>query len=118
MSEGEEKFELVKESGEWRVFLNWAAGVSIPLRLDLAKAPGLKVRLSTDRVVGVPGDLFEISLKIKNPTQQPVTMRIGHLVEPQNVADYLDFVQGGFLLPVTVAGGEEPESFSTEISRG
>ncbi len=118
MSEGEEKFELVKENGEWRVFLNWAAGVSISLRLDLAKAPGLDVRLSTDRVVVVPGDLFEISLKIKNPTQQPVTMRIGHLVEPQNVADYLDFVQCGFLLPVTVAAGEEQEYSGTYMLRG
>ncbi|HEY3168515.1 MAG TPA: hypothetical protein VGK57_14880, partial [Candidatus Binatia bacterium] len=65
MSEGEEKFELVKENGEWRVFLNWAAGVSIPLRLDLAKAPGLNVGLSTEQVVVAPGDLFEIGLKIK-----------------------------------------------------
>jgi cytochrome c oxidase assembly protein Cox11 len=47
------------------------------------------VHLSTDRVVVVPGDLFEISFKIKNPTQQSVTIRIGHLVEPQDVADYL-----------------------------
>jgi Cytochrome c oxidase assembly protein CtaG/Cox11 len=118
MSEGKEKFELVKENGEWRVFLNWAAGVGISLRLDLAKAPGLDVRLSTGRVVVVPGDLFEINLKIKNPTQQPVIMRIGHLVEPQNVADYLDFVQCGFLLPVTVAAGEEQEYSGTYMLRG
>ena len=29
-----------------------------------------------------------------------MTVRIGHLVEPSTIADYLDFVQCGFLLPV------------------
>ena len=32
MSEGQEKFELIREANEWRVFLNWQAGVKIPLK--------------------------------------------------------------------------------------
>src|SRR5262245_54685574 len=39
MIEIEEKYELVKESDEWRIFLNWAVGVKIPFRLVLANAP-------------------------------------------------------------------------------
>lgn len=118
MREGREKFELVKEGDEWRVFLNWAKGVSIPVRLDLLKAQDLDVRLSKNEFIVQPGDLFEISLKIKNPTKHAVTVRIGHLVEPQDVADYLDFVQCGFLLPVTIAPGKEQEYSGTYMLRG
>ena len=84
MSEGTETFELIREADEWRVFLNWAAGVKIPLKLDLSKSPDLDVMLSKNEFVVQPGDLFEIVLKIKNRTQQPMTVRIGHLVEPSH----------------------------------
>ena len=118
MSEGTETFELIREADEWRVFLNWAAGVKIPLKLDLSKSPDLDVMLSKNEFVVQPGDLFEIVLKIKNRTQQPMTVRIGHLVEPSTIADYLDFVQCGFLLPVTVQPDKEQEFSGTYMLRG
>ena len=118
MSEGQEIFELIREANEWRVFLNWAAGVKIPLKLDLSKSPDLDVMLSKNEFVVQPGDLFEIVLKIKNRTQQPMTVRIGHLVEPSTIADYLDFVQCGFLLPVTVQPDKEQEFSGTYMLRG
>jgi hypothetical protein len=119
MIEGEEVFELVKEKGNgWRMFLNWAAGVRIPLKLDLSRAGDLQVELSKREVVLQPGDVFEIKLKIRNSTSQPITTRIGHLVEPRRHADYLDFVQCGFLFPVTIPAGKEPEYYGTYMLRG
>jgi hypothetical protein len=118
MSEGQEIFELIREANEWRVFLNWQAGVKIPLKLDLSKSPDLDVVLSKNEFVVQPGDLFEIVLRIKNRTQQPMTVRIGHLVEPSTIADYLDFVQCGFLLPVTVQPDKEQEFSGTYMLRG
>jgi hypothetical protein len=118
MSEGQEIFELIREANEWRVFLNWRAGVKIPLKLDLSKSPDLDVVLSKNEFVVQPGDLFEIVLRIKNRTQQPMTVRIGHLVEPSTIADYLDFVQCGFLLPVTVQPDKEQEFSGTYMLRG
>ena len=118
MIEGEEVFELVKEGNEWRIFLNWAAGVRIPLKLDLSRAEDLQVELSKREVVLQPGNVFEIKLKIKNTSSQPITTRIGHLVEPLNNADFLDFVQCGFLLPVTIPAGKEPEYSGTYMLRG
>jgi hypothetical protein len=118
MSQGEETFELVKESNDWRIFLNWAAGVKIPLRLDLSKSTDLDVALSKNEFVLQPGEVFEIVLKIKNHAKQPVTARIGHLVEPSSIADFLDFVQCGFLLPVTVQPEKEQEFSGTYMLRG
>ena len=118
MSEGVETFELVKEGGEWRVFLNWAAGVTIPIRLDLTKTADLDVRLSKNEFVVQPGDTFEILLRIKNKTDQVLIARIGHVVAPQDIADYLDFVQCGFLLPITLQPGKEQEYSGTYMLRG
>jgi hypothetical protein len=109
MIEVEEKFELVKEGDEWRIFLNWAAGVKIPFRLALANAADLDVALSKSEVVVQPGELFEIDLKIKNRSAQQVVARIGHLIEPRDVTNFLDFVECGFLLPVTLEPGKEHE---------
>jgi Cytochrome c oxidase assembly protein CtaG/Cox11 len=103
----EEKFELVKEGDEWRIFLNWAVGVKIPFRLVLANAADLDVALSKNEVVVQPGDFFEIDLKIKNRSAQQVVARIGHLIEPRDVTNFLDFVECGFLLPVTLEPGKE-----------
>lgn len=103
----EEKLELVKEDNEWRIFLNWAVGVKIPFRLVLANAADLEVALSKSEVVVHPGDLFEIELKIKNRSKQPVVARIGHLIEPRDVTNFLDFVECGFLLPVTLPPAKE-----------
>jgi hypothetical protein len=118
MIEGREKFELVKEGDEWRIFLNWAAGVNIPLRLDLSKAPELDVRPSRNDIFVQPGEFFDINLKIKNPTARSITVRVAHLVEPRDVADYLDVVQCGFLLPVTIGPGKEQEYGGTYMLRG
>jgi hypothetical protein len=118
MINGVEKFDLAKEGGEWRIFLNWAAGVKIPLRLDLAQAADLDVTLSQKEVTIQPGDLFEIFIKIRNRSKQTITARISHVVEPQDIADYLDFVQCGFLLPVTLQPGKEEEFSGTYMVRG
>lgn len=116
--EVEEKFELVKEGDEWRIFLNWAAGVKIPFRLALANGADLDVALSKSEVVVQPGDLFEIDLKIKNRSAQQVVARIGHLIEPRDVTNFLDFVECGFLLPVTLQPGKEHEYSARYLLRG
>lgn len=118
MTSGEEIFELTKEGNEWRVFLNWAAGVTIPLRLETPASGALSAAISKPEVNLQPGDVFEILLRVKNHTDQPIVARIGHLVEPRDAADYLDFVQCGFLLPVTIQAGKEQEYSGTYLLRG
>jgi hypothetical protein len=118
MVEGEARFDLVKEGDDWRVFLNWASGVKIPLRIDLSQAADLDVSISQQEVLVQPGEIFDIILKVKNKTKQAITARIGHLVEPQTNADHLDFVQCGFLLPVTIPPEKEEQYFGTYMVRG
>jgi hypothetical protein len=118
MIEIEEKLELVKENDEWRIFLNWAAGVKIPLRLVLSNAADLDASVSKSEVVVQPGDLFEIFLKVRNRSSQPLVARIGHLIEPRDVTNFLDFVECGFLLPVSLQPGKEQEYAARYLLRG
>jgi hypothetical protein len=116
--ETEEKLDLVKENEEWRIFLNWAAGVKIPFRLGLASAKDLDASLSKSEAVVQPGDFFEIVLKVTNRSTQPVVARVGHLVEPREVSNFIDFVECGFLLPITLQPGKEQEYFARYLLRG
>ena len=118
MSDGRETFDLRKENGQWRIYLDWAAGVKIPLRLELTNASGLEASLSKAEVSVQPGEVFDIKLRIKNSTPSPVIARIGHLVEPHGEADYLDIVQCGFLLPVTIPATSEQEYSGVYMLRG
>ena len=77
-------------------------GVKILFRLSLPNASDLSVVLSRSEVVVQPGDLFEVSLSIKNKSKQPVNARIDHVIEPLEVVNYLDLVECGFLVPVTL----------------
>jgi cytochrome c oxidase assembly protein Cox11 len=76
--------------------------VKILFRLSLPRASQLSVVLSRNEVIVQPGDLFEVSLSIKNKSKQPVNARIDHIIEPLEVTKYLDFVECGFLVPVTL----------------
>ena len=118
LSEGEATFGLVKENGGWRIFLNWAAGVKVPFRLNLSNAAQLDVSLSKNEIAVQPGDLFDIVLKVKNRSDQPIVVRIGHLVAPTALADYLEFVQCGFLLPISLGPSKAEEFSGTYLLKG
>lgn len=118
MKEEKQRFVLLREANQWRVFLDWAAGVRIPLRLDLSKAKELEAALSMREAAVQPGEIFEILLKIKNNARRAVTVRVGHLVEPHGSANYLDFIQCGFLLPVTIPAQGEEEYSGVYLLRG
>src|SRR5262244_3512156 len=89
----EETFELIKEGDEWRIFFNWAAGVRIGFRAIPVKSSEVEVSLSKEQLVVQPGDMFEIFLAIKNLTKKESIVQVNHLVEPRDIAPYLDFVQ-------------------------
>jgi Cytochrome c oxidase assembly protein CtaG/Cox11 len=118
MTEVEKKLDLVREGDEWRIFLDWAAGVKIPLRLELSSASDLEASVSKSEVIVQPGEFFEIYLKVKNRSSHSLVTRVGHLIEPQDVTNFLDFVECGFLLPITVEAGKEQEYASRYLLRG
>jgi len=118
MVEGEESFELVKEAGAWKIYLNWAAGVKLTFQTTLPPAAPIEAKLLQSEVTTRHGEIFNIAVRIRNTSKQEITARIGHLVDPHEVRDYLDLVECGFLLPVRLLPGKEEEFITTYLLRG
>jgi len=118
MVEGEEVFQLVKETGGWKMFLDWASGVKVTFKASLPSSAPVEAKVVQTDVITKPGELFNISLQIRNRGKEEVLARIGHLIQPSDVADYLDLVECGFLLPVRIKPGATEEFSSTHLLRG
>jgi cytochrome c oxidase assembly protein CtaG/Cox11 len=117
MAEGEESLEMIKEGTAWRVFLNWAAGLKFNFHTAVPSTAPIQAKLSQSEGTTYPGEPFKISLKITNTSEQAVTARIGHLIDPHEFRDYLDLIECGFLLPFRLLPGEQEEFTSTYLLR-
>lgn len=117
MIEGEDTFNLVKEAGGWKVFLNWAAGVKLTFQSAIPASAPVEIKIAQSEVNSRLGQVFRVAMKIKNTGKQTLATRIGHLVEPQELRDYLDLVDCGFILPVRLQPGKEEEFVTTYLLR-
>jgi Cytochrome c oxidase assembly protein CtaG/Cox11 len=117
MVQGEDVFELTKEGASWKIVLNWASPVNVGFQTSIPSSVPVEARLGHSDVVTRPGEIFKVVLNVKNTSQDQVLARIGHLVDPYAVRDYLDLVDCGFLLPVRLAPGKEEEFVSTYLLR-
>ena len=118
MVAGEETFNLVKEPGGWKVFLNWAAGVKLTFQPAIPASAPVAIRIAQSEVASQPGQVFRVAMKIKNTGKQTLSARIGHLVEPPELRDFLDLVDCGFILPLRLQPGAEEEFVTTYLLRG
>jgi hypothetical protein len=115
--EGEQSFELVREPGGWRLFHNWAAGVRVAFSVRLPEKAPFRVEAGAAEVLAVPGELFHVTFRLKNPGPGEVWGRVSHRIEPEELADYLELIDCGLLLPVRLLPGEEEEYLSTYALR-
>ena len=118
MVSGEESFNLVKEAANWKVFLNWAAGIKLTFQPAIPTSSPVQIKIEQTDVASRPGQVFRVAMKIKNTGKQTLLTRIGHLVEPHELREYLDLVDCGFILPVRLQAGKEEEFVTTYLLRG
>jgi cytochrome c oxidase assembly protein Cox11 len=100
------------------MFLDWASGVKVTFKASVPSGAPVEAKVVQADVITKPGELFNISLQIRNRGKEEVRARIGHLIQPKDMADYLDLVECGFLLPVTIKPGTTEEFSSTYLLRG
>jgi len=118
MIEGEQEFVLVREGSQWKVFLDWAAGVRVKFDTTLPAGAMLAAQPTVKETVARSGDVFTIGFKVKNAGAAEIVTRITHHVEPEEMAEYLDLVECALLLPVRLQPGEEQIYESTYVVRG
>lgn len=116
--DGYEEFELVREGGRWRVFLNWAAGVRVSFDTVVPSSLSLEAKPVQREVIVPRGEPFNVSFKVRNLSNREVSARIAHLVEPKDMAGYLELIQCSLLFPIRLQPEKEEEYSSTYLLRG
>jgi hypothetical protein len=118
MIEGEEKFILVQEGPEWKVYVDWAAGAQVQFAAALPAGAGIAAEPLTRQTMARSGDVFTVGFKVRNPTNREIVTRIVHRVVPKELAPYLELVECALLLPVRLRPGEAQTYRSTYLVRG
>ena len=116
--EGEEEFTLLREGSQWRVSLDWGAGIKVTFTTVLPSDTAISAEPLAKQTVARPSDVFTIGFRVKNRTNRTIVTRIVHRVEPKELAQYLELVQCALLLPVQLRPGEEQTYNSTYVVRG
>jgi hypothetical protein len=118
MIQGEEEFSLVKEGKQWKIFLDWAAGIHVSFDSVLPEEGLIDAEPAIRETIARPGDSFTIAYRVKNRSARELSARIVHHVEPKALAEYLDLVECALLLPVRIPAGHEESYTSTYWLRG
>jgi len=106
MIEGQETVDLVSDEGGWKVFLDWASGIRVSLKVDSASSGEVEARFVQNELIVKMDEPFQIDLKIKNRSRQPVVARIVHRIEPREIENHLDMIACGALRPLALEPGD------------
>ena len=106
---GEETWTLVREHGEWRVVLGWAAALEI--HFDAQTLAGLPWSFAPlqPALRAMPGETLQTYYRVKNLADTPVTGKARHVFVTPEHADYLDIIYCFCYLQQTLAPGEEKQ---------
>ena len=115
MIEGQETIDLVSDKGGWRVFFDWASGIKVTLKADSALSTEVEARFVQNELIVKKDEPFQIDLKIKNRSKQPIVARIVHHVEPRDMENHIDMIACGALRPLALQPGEVQEISSAYL---
>jgi hypothetical protein len=116
--EGDETFELLKETAGWRLVLHWDG--AIPLRLAATASAGVPLELTVtpERISARAGEAFRVTVRARNVSSHEVTSRVGHRITPEADAKFLALLQCPLFLPATFKPGESKEFVSEYLLLG
>jgi len=113
--EGRETFDLVKEDGGWKIFLDWASRIKVAFAAALPADGAVEVEVLNRKLFAVVDEPFQTNLKLRNRGGHEVVARIEHRIEPQEYAGHIAMIACGFLRPLTLQPGEEREVSSAYL---
>ena len=113
--EGRETFNLVREAGRWKVFLDWASGIKVSFNAALPSDSLVEVEVLKRELFASVDEPFQTNLKFRNRGQREIVARIDHLIEPREFAGRVAMIACGFLRPLTLYPGEVREVSSAYL---
>jgi len=109
---GEQTIDLVSDQSRWRIFHDWASGVSVTFKLALPPSGEIEAQFLTSKFIVKKDETFQTNLRIKNLSKRVVVASIAHRFDPQEGESKIDMLLCGALQPFTLEPGAERE-FST-----
>jgi hypothetical protein len=116
--EGEEAFELTRESSGWRLLLHTAGAIRVRFTTRIPEALPLHVDPQEQELRVRSGESVQMSLRLKNDSGRDVSVRVTHAIEPKDAAPYLVFLQCPLLLPLKIPPRESQEISSSFMIAG
>ena len=105
----EQTFQLVREKGEWRIFLNWSEAIVLTFGAEVKDDLPWEFGVRRNRVIAGPGEVLKVSYWAKNNSEVEITGKALHIIEPEEFRDYLETIQCFCFFEETLAPGEEKE---------
>jgi hypothetical protein len=118
MLEGEEAFELVRESPGWRLVLHTAGSIRVRFTTRIPEGLPLQADPREQELRVRPGEPVQMSLRLKNGSGRDVSVRVTHVIEPKNSAPFLVFLHCPLLLPLRLPPRESQEISSSFMIAG
>jgi hypothetical protein len=104
-----EQWELIREDGSWRVFLNWAGAVIV--RFEGITQAGLPWDFTPVQpmVRAKPGETLQTFYWVKNLADRRITGKARHIMDPPEQTRYLEIVTAFCFLQQTLNPAEGQE---------
>ena len=109
MIEGEDRIELVKEAGEWKIATDWSGAVPVRFTGEVKEGLAWDFRPLKDRVLIKPGETLRVVYTAKNLSTRTLTAKARHIDEPKDAENYLDIIQCFCFIRETLRPGETKE---------
>jgi hypothetical protein len=116
--EGEEAFELVRESSGWRLVLHPAGTIRVRFTARIPEGLPLHADPQEQELRVRSGESVQMSLRLKNSSGRGVSVRVTHVIEPKDAAPYLVFLHCPLLLPLKIPPRESQEISSSFMIAG
>jgi hypothetical protein len=113
--EGQESFDLVREKGGWKIFLNWAARSRVIFKAITPRSGALEVQFRRNDFLVETNEPFQIDFTVKNRSAGVIVTRLALLIEPLRSAKNVAMIACGSLSPMQLRPGETRELFSSYI---
>ena len=109
LESNDEQWELIREGGEWRVFVNWANAIEVAFTSVVSKRLGWEFYPTQDIVLAQPGQTIQMSYVAINNGNQVTTGKARHTVGSLDIAEHLEIVACFCFLEQTLEAGESVE---------
>lgn len=105
----DERWELVRESEGWRVFVNWADTVEVRFNAVVMGDLGWEFTPVRNRVLAKPGETIEMAYRVRNTGTRETVGKARHIIGPRTQAGHLEIISCFCFLEQRLKPGESAE---------